>query len=80
MSGWFYAVRRTLYAVLLFGDRAVESFEDNRDQVVTLGAFDLLESLDIVVLGAVHDGEDLRHEIRFISRPMTTRTRIKWFH
>ena len=39
----------------LLDDRAVECFEDDRYKIVTLGAFDLLEGLDVVVLGAVHD-------------------------
>jgi len=29
---------------------------------VTFGAFDLLEGLDIIVLGPVHDGEDFGDE------------------
>lgn len=29
---------------------------------MALGAFNLLEGLDVVVLGAVHDGENFGHE------------------
>ena len=45
---------------------------------MTLRTFDLFEGLDIVVLGAVHNGEDFGHEMGLISRPMTARTSIKW--
>ena len=40
----------------LFDDGAVKCLEDDRDEIVTLGAFDLFEGLDVVVFGAVHDG------------------------
>ena len=43
----------------LLNDRAVKRFENDRHKVVALGAFDLLEGLDVVVLGAVHDREYL---------------------
>ena len=47
---------------------------------MTLRTFDLLEGLDIVVLGAVHDGEDLGHKMGFIARPMTACARVKRLH
>ncbi len=37
---------------------------------MAFGAFDLLEGLDIVVFGAVHDGEDLCDEARFTAGPL----------
>ncbi len=40
----------------LFSEGAVERFENNRHEVVALGALDLLEGLNVVLLGAVHDG------------------------
>ncbi len=46
----------------LLDDRAVKRFEDDRDEVVALGTFDLLEGLDVIVFGAVHDREDLGNE------------------
>jgi single-stranded DNA-specific DHH superfamily exonuclease len=53
-----------------FCDRAVQRFEDNRDEIMAFRAFDLLECLDVLVLGAVHDGQDLGDEVRFITRPV----------
>ena len=47
---------------------------------MALGAFDLFEGLDIVVLGTVHDGENFGHEMGLISRPMAACTGIKWLH
>jgi len=46
----------------LFYDGSIKCFEDDRHKIVTLGAFDLLEGLDVVVLGAVHDRKDLGNE------------------
>ena len=43
---------------------------------MALGAFDLLESLDIIVLGAVHDREDLGNEAGFTAGPLTCGTVI----
>ncbi len=60
----------------LLDDRAVKRLEDDRDEIVTLGAFDLLESLDVVVFGAVHDREDLGNETGFTSGPLTGGTVI----
>ena len=53
--------------------------EDNRNEVVAFGTFDLLEGLNILVFGAVHDGKDFCGKMLFIARPMTTGTGIKWF-
>ena len=47
---------------------------------MTLGAFDLLEGLDVLMFGAVHNRKDFGHEMGFISRPVTARTRIKRLH
>ena len=41
---------------------------------MALRAFDLLEGLDVLVFGAVHDREDLGDEMSFIPGPMTART------
>jgi hypothetical protein len=46
---------------------------------VTLGAFDLLEGLDIFVLGPVHDRKDFGDEVGFVTRPVTARTSIQRF-
>ena len=56
----------------LFGDGPVEGLKNDGHKVVTLGAFDLLEGLDVFVLGAVHNGENLRDEVSFIPGPMAT--------
>ena len=68
---WFHLFRMTSKSSLigwrLFGDCAVESFEYNGHKIVALGAFDLLEGLNVFLLGAVHDGKNLGHEVRFIS-------------
>ena len=55
----------------LFDGTAAQCLKNNRDEGLTLRAFDLLEGLDIVVLGAVHNTQDLSHKLAFISRPMT---------
>ena len=60
----------------LLDDRAVKCLEDDRNEIVALGAFDLLESLDVVVLGAVHDREDLGNEAGFTAGPLTCGTVI----
>ena len=54
----------------LFDDRTVQCFEDDRYKIVTLGAFDLLEGLDILMFGAVHDREDLGNEASFTTGPL----------
>ena len=58
----------------LLDDRAVKRFEDNRDEIVALGAFDLLEGLDVVVLGAVHDRENFGNEAGFTAGPLARGT------
>lgn len=60
----------------LFYDGSVQRFEDDRHEIVTLGAFDLLEGLDIVVLGTVHDRENLCNEAGFTSGPLARGTII----
>jgi len=64
----------------LFDDRAVKRFENDSDEILTLGAFDLLEGLDVVVLGAVHDGENFGDEMGFTAGPLTGGTNIGRFH
>ena len=53
-------------------DGAVQGFKNDCYEVVALGAFDLLEGLNILVLGTVHDGENFGGEVGFISGPLTT--------
>ena len=60
----------------LLDDRAVKRFEDDRNKIVALGAFDLLEGLDVVVFGAVHDREDLGNEAGFTAGPLASGTVI----
>lgn len=54
---------------VLLGDRAVQGLENNRDEIMALRAFDLLEGLNVVVFRAVHDRKDFCHEAGFITRP-----------
>ena len=58
----------------LLDDRAVKRLKDDRHKIVTLGTLDLLESLDVVVLGAVHDREDLGNEAGLTAGPLTSGT------
>ena len=60
----------------LLDDRAVKRLEDDGDEIVTLGAFDLLESLDIIVFRTVHDREDLGNKAGFTTGPLASRTVI----
>ena len=60
----------------LLDDRAVKRFKDDRDEIVTLGTFDLLEGLDVVMLGAVHDREDFGDEACFTAGPLARGTVI----
>jgi len=60
----------------LLDDRAVKRLEDDRDEIMTLGAFDLFEGLDIFVLGAVHDREDLGNKAGFTAGPLTSGTAV----
>jgi hypothetical protein len=46
---------------------------------VALRALDLLEGLDVFVLGAVHDGQDFRDEVRFIAGPVAARAGVERF-
>jgi hypothetical protein len=43
---------------------------------MTFGAFDLFESLDIIMFGTIHDGEDLSDEARFTAGPLASGTVI----
>ena len=63
-----------------FRKRSVKRLKNNRDEIVTLGAFDLLEGLDVLVLGAVHDGKNFGDEVALISGPLATRAGVKRFH
>jgi hypothetical protein len=56
----------------LFDHFAVEGLKNDRDQIVTLGALDLLEGLNVLVFGAVHDGQNFGHKVGLISGPVTT--------
>jgi hypothetical protein len=47
---------------------------------VALGAFDLFEGLDIIVLGAVHDGEYLGDETGLTSGPLARGTNVSGLH
>ncbi len=60
----------------LLNDGPVKCFEDDRHEIVTFGAFDLLESLDIIVFGAVHDRENLSDETSLTAGPLTSGTVI----
>jgi hypothetical protein len=60
----------------LFNDRAVKRLEDDGHEIVALGAFDLFECLDVVVLRAVHDRKDLGDEASFIAGPLACGTAI----
>jgi len=62
---WRFAVPGEGEEELLY-DGSVKRLEDDCDKIMTLGTFDLFEGLNIVVFRAVHDGEDLGHEVRFI--------------
>jgi hypothetical protein len=65
---------------MLLRDGTVEGLEDDRYEVVAFGAFDLLEGLDIVMLGAVHDAEDFGDEFVFFPRPLASRTHVSLLH
>ena len=41
---------------------------------MTFGAFDLLEGLDVVMFGAVHDRKDLGNEAGFTAGPLARGT------
>ena len=64
----------------LFCDGAVERFKNDGDQIMTFGAFNLFEGLNVVMFGAVHNRKDFRDKTGFFSRPVTSRTSIKRFH
>ena len=58
------------------GDRPVEGLEDDRDEIVAVGAFDLLEGLNVVVFRAVDDAQDLSGEPGFVAGPAARRASI----
>ena len=60
----------------LLDDGSVQCLEDDRHKIVTFGAFDLLKSLDVIVLRAVHDREDLGDEACFTAGPLARGTVI----
>ena len=60
----------------LLDDCAVKRLENDRHEIVTFGAFDLFEGLDVVMLGAVHDRKDLGNEAGFTAGPLTSGTVI----
>ena len=55
---------------LLFSDRSVERLENDGHEIMTFGALDLLEGLDVLVLGAVEDGKNFCDEVGFVTRPV----------
>ena len=61
-------------------DSAVKRLEDDGDEIVALGAFDLLEGLNVIVFRPVHDGEDLGNKAVFVSGPLAGLTNISGFH
>lgn len=65
---------------MLSNQRTIECFEDNGDKVMTIGTFDLFESLNIIVLGAVGDAQYLCDKFRIISCPIARGAGIMGFH
>ena len=61
---------------MLLYDGSIKCFKDDRYEVMTLGAFDLFESLDIIVFGTVHDRENLSDEASLAAGPLTSGTVI----
>ena len=74
-SGFLTKASKGRQETLLY-DGPIKCFEDDCYEVVTLGAFDLFEGLDVVVLGAVHDREDLGNEAGFTAGPLARGTVI----
>ena len=60
----------------LLYDGSIKCFKDDCHEIMTFGAFDLLEGLDVVVLRAVHDREDLGDEAGFTAGPLARGTVI----
>ena len=60
----------------LLYDGSIKCFKDDCHEIMTFGAFDLLESLNIVVFGAIHDRENLSNEARLIAGPLARGTVI----
>ncbi len=60
----------------LFNDRSVERLENDGDEIVALGALDLLEGLNIVVLRPVHDGKNFGDETLLAAGPLTGGTNV----
>ena len=60
----------------LLNDGPVKCFEDDRHEVMTFGAFDLPESLNIVMFGAVHNRKYLGDEASFTAGPLASGTVI----
>jgi len=48
-------------------DRPVQGLEDDRDQIIAVGAFDLLKGLNVVVFRTVDDAQDLGREPGFVA-------------
>jgi hypothetical protein len=67
------------YGEVLFDHLSVECLEDDGHQVVTFGALNLFERLDVFVLGPVHDRKDFGDEVGFVARPVTARTSVQGF-
>ncbi len=65
--GGKFTEREVLECSALFGHGSVKRLKNNRHKVVTFGALDLFEGLNVFIFGAVHDREDFGDEMRFIS-------------
>ena len=61
-------------------DRPIQSFKDDRDQIVAFGTFDLLKGLDVGVFRTVHNGENFGDEMIFITGPLARGAIVKRLH
>jgi hypothetical protein len=80
LPSWEKSAERLKGRRVLLHDSAVKRLEDDRDKIVALWAFDLLEGLNVVMFGPVHNGEDLGDETVFVSGPLAGLTNISGFH
>ena len=74
-SGFLTKASKGRQETLLY-DGPIKCFKDDRHEVMTFGAFDLFESLDIIMFGTIHDREDLSDEARFTAGPLASGTVI----
>lgn len=61
-------------------DSPIQSFKDDRDQIMAFGAFDLLKGLDVGVFRTVHNGENFGDEMIFITGPLARGAIVKRLH